>query len=228
MRRFSFALVLSLLALAASAAPCAAQPMTRVQRIHGNDRHGKYDITWVRLTERFADRAVRARVNADLEREARTHICDPDPERTRSLEAEFEMKVTYLSPRLLGISTAEDSFCGGAHPIHGPGALLYDLRTGRRLTVEAEMTDPRAFRRFVARRALAAAPRDAGECASEYTAEALAGTGYIYVLKDRTLTATQDYPNVIMACGYATDIPYADILRFVKPGSPLRTLAARR
>ena len=34
-------------------------------------------------------------------------------------------------------------------------------------------------------------------------------------------------PRVIMACAYDTRIPHADIIRFAKPGSPLRTLVKR-
>ncbi len=228
MRRISILLALPLLALAASADVSAAQPgMTTVRRIHGNDQRGKYDIAWVRLTERFSNAVVRARVNADLEREARSRICDPDPQRVRSLAAEFEMEVTYLSARLLGIRTTEFVSCGGAHPTHGPGALLYDLRTGRQLAVENQVADPEAFGRFVARRALAARPRNPGECAGAYTLDPLGQTGYIYLLKSRTLTAIQDYPHVMKACAYETEIPYADIVRFLKPGSPLRTLVLR-
>ncbi|HEX9939205.1 MAG TPA: hypothetical protein VGB15_18830 [Longimicrobium sp.] len=230
MRRISILLTLPLLALAASAGDCVAQGMTRVQRIQGSDQRGRYDIAWVRLTERFPNAAVRARVNADLEREARSHICDraPDRERRRHYEAEYEMKVTYLSPRLLGISTREFISCGGAHPNHGPGALLYDLRTGRQLVVENQVADPEAFGRFVARRALAARPRNPGECVDAYTLDPLGETVYIYLLKNRTLTAIQDYPHVMKACAYETEIPHADIVRFLKPGSPLRALVVRR
>lgn len=228
MRRISILLALPLLALAASAGDCVAQAMTRVQRIHGSDQRGKYDIAWVRLTERFSNAGVRARVNADLEKEARSRICDPDPQRVGSLAAEFEMEVTYLTARLLGIRTREFVSCAGAHPTHGPGALLYDLRTGRRLAVENQVADPEAFGRFVARRALAARPRNAGECAEAYnTLDPRGETGYIYLLKNRTLTAIQDYPHVMKACAYETEIPHADIVRFLKPGSPLRTLVLR-
>ncbi|HEX8245851.1 MAG TPA: hypothetical protein VF541_20220 [Longimicrobium sp.] len=198
-----------------------------MQRSRGNDQHGRYDVAWIRLTERVATPAVRRRVNADLEREARSRICEADPQRREHLDAWFEMKVTYLGPRLLGVSTAEDVFCGGAYPNHGTRALLYDLRTGARIDLEEQMVDPRAFRRFIARRALAAAPRDAEECSSEYTADRLAHTGYIYILRGRTLTATQDYPHVIQACAYETAIAHADVLRFVKPGSPLLSLRPR-
>jgi hypothetical protein len=232
MRRVSILLALSLLALAASADVLAAQQqgMTRAQRIRGNDHRGKYDIAWVRLTERFSNAAVRARVNADLEREARSHICDraPNAEQLRYYEAEYAMEVTYLGPRLLGIKAFRFLTCGGPSPSKGTTALLYDLRTGRRLTVEDEMADPRAFRRFVARRVLAARPHDAGECADLYTLEDLTRTGYIYLVTARTLQASQDYPNVVQACGYDVDIAWADVVRFLKPGSPLRTLVPGR
>lgn len=231
MRRSLLALALSLLILAASNDVLAQQRMTTLRRVQGSDaRRGKYNVAWVQLTQRFATPAVRARVNADLEREARGYICEPsaDRERVRSYEAEYGMEVTHLSARLLGIMTTHDVFCGGAHPSHGPGSLLYDLRTGRRLSVEGEMADSAGFRRFVARRALAAKPRNAGECSDVYTLENLAETGYVYLLTNRGLTATQDYPHVIQACGYDTRIAYADLARFLKPSSPLRTLVARR
>jgi hypothetical protein len=213
---------LSLLSLAVFRGDCAAQPMTRVRRIAGNDRRGKYEITWLQLTERFANPVVRARVNADPEKEARSHLCPPNA--GEHLDVSFEMKVTYLSPRLFGISTGEDSFCGGAHPVHGTRGLLYDLRTGTRLDVEREMVNAGAFRRFVDRRVRAARPSDAPECADAYDH----GEGYIYILRERTLSVTQDFPNVIMACAYTTEIPHADLIPFLKPNSPLRTLVARR
>jgi hypothetical protein len=225
MRRISLLLALASLLLAASAAAQA----TTVQRLRGKDERGRYDVAWVRLADGVGEPAARARVNAELEREAREHICYPeaDPERHKYLESWFEMEVTYLGPRLLGIRTRMDSWCGGASPSSGPGALLYDLRTGRRVELESEMADPPAFRRFVARCALAAAPEDAGECADNYDLEALTTTGYVYTLNDHGLTATQNYPRVIMACAHDTKIPYADIIRFAKPGSPLRTLGKR-
>jgi|GEM_PF-2418343 len=228
MRRPFLLLALSLPLLASWPRAGAAQATT-ARSIEGQDERGKYQIAWVRLAEGAADPAVRRSVNAELEREARAHLCDPeaDPERRRHLEAWYEMEVTYRSPRLLGIRTLMDSWCGGASPSNGPGSLLYDLRTGRRIEVEGEMADPPAFRRFVARRALAAAPRDAEECAELYTLEQLAATGYVYTLNARGLTATQSYARVMMACGYDTEIPHADVVRFLKPGSPLRTLPAR-
>jgi hypothetical protein len=228
MRRSVLLLCFASLLLAVGSRAGAAQATT-VRSIEGQDERGKYHVTWVRLAEGAADPVARRAVNADLEREARAHVCDAeaDPERRRYLEAWYEMEVTYRSPRLLGIRTLMELWCGGASPSSGPGLLLYDLRTGRRIEVESEMADPRAFRRFVARRALAAAPGDAGECGELYTLEQLARTGYVYALDARGLTATQDYPRVMMACGYDTEIPYADIMRFVKPGSPLRTLAPR-
>jgi hypothetical protein len=228
MRRPILLLAFSLLLLALRARAGAAQATT-VRSMEGQDERGKYRIAWVRLAEGAADPAVRRGVNAELEREARAHVCDPeaDPERRRYLESWYEMEVTYRSPRLLGIRTLMDIWCGGASPSNGPGSLLYDLRTGRRIEVESEMADPRAFRRFVARRALAAAPRDAEECAELYTLERLAATGYVYTLNAASLTASQSYARVVMACGHDTEIPYADILRFLKPGSPLRTLPAR-
>jgi len=229
MPRSVLLLCLAPLILAAWTRAGAAQATTS-RSIEGQDERGKYDIAWVRLADGAADPAVRRRVNAELEREARSHLCDPEPdlERRRHLESWYEMEVTFRSPRLLGIRTRMDIWCGGASPSNGPGSLLYDLRTGRRIELEEEMADPRAFRRFVARRALAAAPRDAPECAELYTLEQLAATGYVYVLNARSLTASQSYPRVVMACGYDTEIPYADVIRFVKPGSPLRSLAPRR
>jgi hypothetical protein len=228
MRRSVLLLAFSLLILAVRARAGAAQA-TAGRSIEGRDERGQYRITWVQLAEGAAAPTVRRSVNADLEREARAHVCDPeaDPERRRYFEAWYEMEVTYRSPRLLGIRTLMDIWCGGASPSSGPGSLLYDLRTGRRIEVENEMADPRAFRRFVARRALAAAPRDAEECAELYTLEGLAGTGYVYTLNARSLTASQSYARVVMACGYDTEIPYADLVRFLKPGSPLRTLPTR-
>jgi len=219
MRRLTLLLALCLLALTATV-DCVAQGMTTTRRIRGNDRRGKYDIAWLRLTERFADAVVRARVNRDLEHAARSHICPADA--GRFLESEFSMEVTYLSPRVLGVSTFEFSFCGGANPTHGTRGLLYDLRAGRRIEVENQVADPRAFRRFVDRRVLATKPRDAGECADTDT-----WTSYIYILKERDLSVTQDLPNVIMACAYETLIPHADLIPFLEPGSPLRTLAPR-
>ncbi|MFL5541186.1 MAG: hypothetical protein ACJ8J0_19520 [Longimicrobiaceae bacterium] len=212
-RRF---LAFALLALTASEA--AAQPMTRTLRIAGKDARGKYDVSWLQLTERFPDAAVRARVNADLEKEARSHICLPNE--GENLAAEFQMKVTYLSPHVLGVSTFEFITCGGPNPSHGTRALLYDLRTGGRIEVEAEMAERRAFRRFVDGRVLANQPRDPAECKDAYAVT----TGYIYILKQRTLSVTQDYPNVIQACAYETEIPHADIIRFLRPTSALRTL----
>lgn len=228
MRPSVLLLCLAPLVLAVWARDGAAQATTR-RSIKGHDERGKYQVTWVRLAEGAADPVARRAVNADLEREARAHICDPeaDPQRRRYLEAWYEMEVTYRSPRLLGIRTSMELWCGAASPSGGPGLLLYDLRTGKRIEVESEMADPRAFRHFVARRALAAVPGDAGECAELYTLEELARTGYVYALGARGLTALQHYPRVVMACGYDTEIPYADIMRFVKPGSPLRTLAPR-
>jgi len=223
MRRPAHLLLLCLLALAAAAVDCAAQSLTRVQRIAGNDQRGKYEISWVELTERFADAAVRARLNRDLEREARSHLCEPNA--GANMDASFEMKVTYLGPRLLGISTAEDSFCGGAHPSHGTRGLLYYLRTSTRLDVEREMVNAEAFRRFVDRRVRAARPSNAPEeCADAYKEQTW---GYIYILGPRSVSVSQDYPNVVMACAYTTQIPHAALIPFLKPNSPLRTLVAR-
>ncbi|HEX8903603.1 MAG TPA: hypothetical protein VF771_02035 [Longimicrobiaceae bacterium] len=226
MLRLTFVLLATIALAAASASAGAAQARTIVQRTRGNDQHGRYDISWVRLTERVATPAVRRRVNVDLEREARSRICEPDPGRRKDLDAWFEMEVTYLGPRLLAIQTSEETFCGGAYPNHGPGSLLYDLRTGARLDLESQIADARAFRRFLARRVLAAAPRDAGECSSVYTDE-MAETPFIYILHARTLGVIQDYPHAIQACAYETPIPHADLLRFVKPGSPLQSLRTR-
>jgi len=223
MRRSALLLPLCLLSLAAFHGDCVAQPTTRTVRIAGKDQRGKYDISWLQLTTRFPG-PVRARVNTDLEKEARAHIC---PANTgEHLDAEFSMKLTYLSPDLLGVSTAEDSFCGGAHPVHGTRGLLYDLRTGARLEVEQEMARAEAFRRFVDRRVLAARPSDTSEECAEVNKQQ--SWGYIYILEPRGLSVTQDYPNVIMACGYTTDIPYADIIPFLKPSSALRTLVPSR
>jgi hypothetical protein len=136
------------------------------------------------------------------------------------------MKVTYLSPRLLGVSYFEFITCGLAHPVHGTRGLLYDLRTGARLEVEREMAAPRAFRRFVDRRVQAARPSDAPEeCAGSYKERSW---GYIYIFAPRSLSVTQDFPNVSMACGYTIDIPYADIIPFLKRDSPLQTLVPNR
>jgi hypothetical protein len=227
MRRILLLLALSSLLLAAWARAGAAQATT-VRSIKGQDERGKYQIAWVRLAEGAAAPAVRRSVNADLEREARDHACDPEPnpERRRYLQAWYEMEVTYRSPRLLAIRTSMELWCGPS-PVSGPRLLLYDLRTGKRIEVEQEMADPRAFRRFVARRALAAAPRGADHCAELYTLQELTRTSYVYILNARSLTASQEYPRVMMSCGYDTEIPYADIMRFVKPGSPLRTLPTR-
>ncbi|HEU4557521.1 MAG TPA: hypothetical protein VFS20_06715, partial [Longimicrobium sp.] len=101
MRRTFLVFALSLLTLAASMDVAAAQRgMTTIRRTQGSDaRRGKYSVAWVQLTQRFANAPVRARVNADLEREARRHICeaDPDPRRARNFDATYGMEVTYLS-----------------------------------------------------------------------------------------------------------------------------------
>ncbi|MFL5385341.1 MAG: hypothetical protein ACJ8GN_22710 [Longimicrobiaceae bacterium] len=218
MRRSTLFLALSLLALAGSAADAVAQPLTRTRRIAGKDDRGKYEIVWLQLTERFPDAAVRARVNADLEKEALSHICRPTD--GEYLEAWYQMKVTYLSAQVLGVSTGMFISCGYPNPLHGTWALLYDLRTGARIEVETEMAERRAFRRFVDRRVLANQPRDPAECKDAYKPPA----GYIYIPRQRTLTVIQDYPNVVQACAYDTEIPHADIIRFLRPTSALRTL----
>lgn len=226
MRRLSLVLCLILLAAARDAA--AAQGMTRVERLRGSDQRGRYDLSWVALTQRFANAAVRARVNRDLEREARQHLCEPGDAPVAHLSSEFEMAVTYVDSRLLGVRTAEFVACGGAHPSIGPGALLFDLRTGRRIDLEGEMVVPRAFRGFVAQRAAAAAPHDAAECTELYTADELVADGFIYFLEARTLRAVPNYPQVVLACGFDTEISHADVIRFLKPASPLRWLARAR
>jgi len=221
-RRLALLLALILLPLAALANDAIAQPMKTMRRVAGKDDRGKYDITWVQLTERFADAAVRARVNADLEKEALSHICRPTD--GEYLDAWYEMKVTYLSSHVLGVTTAKFISCGFPNPLHGTWALLYDLRTGERIEVETEVAERRAFRRFVDRRVLANQPRDMPDCTGVYKPP----TSYIYILGQRTLDVSQDFPNVIQACGYTTEIPYADIVRFLRPGSALRTLAPGR
>ncbi|HKP74145.1 MAG TPA: hypothetical protein VJT67_01320, partial [Longimicrobiaceae bacterium] len=186
-----------------------------------------YDLQWIALTERFANAAVRARVNADLEREARQRLCRPGDGPVEQLSSEFEMRVTHLDARLLAVATGQFVSCGGLSPNHMPTALLFDLRTGRRIDVEREMANPTAFRRYVARRAAANAPMDHKECADGYTAEALFGQGFIYLLEERRLTAVPDYAQVALACGFDTEIPRADLARFLKPNSPLRLLTRR-
>jgi hypothetical protein len=219
MRRLT--LTLAMTWFAATAADAAAQGMTTTRRIRGDDARGKYDVAWVRLTERFPDAAVRARVNRDLEREARSHICRAGD--GRHLEAEFSMEVSYRSTRLLGVSTMEFVFCGGAYPTHGTRGLMYDLRTGRRLEVEQEVADSAAFARFRDARVEAARPDDAEDCphAGEYWS-------YIYILKPGNLSVTQDFPNMIKACAHETLIPHADLIPYLKPASPLRALGPRR
>lgn len=219
MRRSTLALVMTL--LAATAADAAAQGMTTTRRIRGNDARGKYDIAWVRLTERFPNAAVRARVNRDLEREARSHICGPGDRSNR--EAEFSMAVSYRSAHLLGVSTMEFVYCGGAYPNHGTRGLMYDLRIGRRIELEQEMADSLAFVRFRDARVEASRPADAEDCphVGEYVS-------YIYILKPGNLSVTQDFPNMIKACAYETLIPHADLIRYLKPASPLRALVASR
>lgn len=218
-RRSTLALAMTM--LAATTVDAAAQGMTTTRRIRGNDARGKYDVAWVRLTERFPDAAVRARVNRDLEREARSHICEPGD--GRNLEAEFSMEVSYRSARLLGVSTFEFVYCGGAYPNHGTRGLMYDLRTGRRIEVEQEMADSLAFVRFRNARVEASRPADAEDCphVGEYQS-------YIYILKPGNLSVTQDFPNMIKACAYETLIPHADLIRYLKPASPLRALVVRR
>jgi hypothetical protein len=217
MRRMTIALAL----LALAAGDAVAQGMTTTRRIRGDDARGKFDIGWVRLTERFPDAAVRARVNRDLEREARSHMCRAGD--GRHLEAEFSMEVSYRSSRLLGVSTVEFVYCGGAYPTHGTRGLMYDLRTGRRIEVEAEMADSAAYRRFRDARVEAARPADAEDCP-----HAGESWSYIYILKPGNLSVTQDFPNMIQACAYETLIPHADLIRYLKPASPLRALAVRR
>lgn len=219
MRRLTLALAMA--TTFAAVGDAAAQGMTTTRHIRGDDARGKYDIAWLRLTERFPDAAVRARVNRDLEAEARSHICDPGDRSSR--DAEFSMRVSYLSARLLGVSTQEFVFCGGAYPNHGTRGLIYDLRTGRRIELEREMADSAAFRRFRDQRVEAARPADAEECphTGEYQS-------YIYVLKPGNLSVTQDFPNMIKACAYETLIPHADLIPYLKPTSPLRALPARR
>lgn len=219
MRRLTLALAMTL--SVSTAVDAAAQGMTATRRIRGDDARGKFDVAWVRLTERFPDAAVRARVNRDLEREARSHICRPGD--GRHLEAEFSMEVSYRSARLLGVSTFEFVYCGGAYPTHGTRGLMYDLRTGRRLEVEQEVADSAAFVRFRDARVETARPDDTEDCPhpGEYHS-------YIYILKPGNLSVTQDFPNVIQACAYETLIPHADLIRYLKPASPLRALVASR
>jgi hypothetical protein len=214
------------LALLASTTHASAQ-LTRVRRLQGSDRRGHFDLSWIELTERAASATVRARVNADLEREARLRLCEPGDGAAKDLSSEFETRLTHLDARLLSLATSEFVVCGGAHPNHIPTALLYDLRTGRRIDVEAEMVSPRAFRRFVARRAAAVAPHR-NDCRDAYSADQLNGTGFIYLLSQRTLNAVPDFAQVSLACGFDVEIPWADVAPFVKSASPLRWLARRR
>lgn len=226
MRRLLLLLAVSPLFLAVPTRTAAAQAVV-VERSRGQDERGTHDIAWVRLRDGAGDPAARERVNAALKREALLHVCHPEPdaERRRHQEAWYEMEVTYRSPRLLGIRTSMEIYCGGVGL--GTGALLYDLRTGKRIELEDEMADPPAFRRFVAIRALEAAPGDAGDCAELYTLDQLAKTRYVYVLGERSLTAVQDYPRVALACAHETELAYADVVRFARPGSPLRSLGER-
>ena len=55
------------------------------------------------------------------------------------------VKVTMLTPRVLGLLLSDDESCGGAHPDEGQMALVYDLETGRPVDW-AKLLGPRLVR----------------------------------------------------------------------------------
>lgn len=61
-------------------------------------------------------------------------------------EAEIEGKVTYQSESILNITIDHYSYTGGAHGYKGQRSLLFDLKTGKTVTVSQLFKDPKAFK----------------------------------------------------------------------------------
>lgn len=217
---------LSLLLLALTTSVAVAAPaLTTKKTIKGNDNRGRYDIDYVQLTPAFKNKVVRDRVNTALKGIARDNLCEANRQDRKHMYANMTMDVSLQNDAVLGLEYSYDNYCMGAHPNHGPGGLIYDLRDGKLLDVETEVRDGQALRRLVVEKIMANKDEEVyEECKFLYGQEELSAGYYIYVLKKDGVHVTPDFPHVAQACAYETTIPYSEVQPLLKDGSALESL----
>jgi hypothetical protein len=199
------------------------------KELKGNDDRGSFDIQYVQISPKaLPNDAIRRPINAELAKMAHDSICDADHDRKDNMESNQKTTVTIAEPRALALDISSDYYCGGAHPDGGIVSFLYDLSTGKKVTIESQMTDEKAFKALVVDKVLANIPSgDVGDCADMYTKEALTEAFFNYRAEDDGIVATQMYAHAMQACGFSTKIPAAELAPLLRGGSLLKKLFAK-
>jgi hypothetical protein len=164
-------------------------------------------------------------------------------------EYTYEPKVTLYSKRILSVSASVYYYCGGAHPDNGAENLNLDLSTGKDLNVEdvyhfvpipeGLKIDPNdyseAYGKYLEARGAAikkliltgfgsftkALGTDVDkECASAYTDESF--SYFSWYLTPKGVVIQSDFPHVAAACESEFELPYASLVQYLAPNSPLR------
>ncbi len=193
---------------------------------------------------RHPSREVMRRVNDRIDASFQGHRCDP----TSSFpgwpdDHDVTWEVGWASGDLLSVKVVEERFCGAAYPTTEDLSFTFDLTTGKEVSFAGLFRDyardedtilETLFAGWSAgldeecRQALASWPgKDGGQEARRARGPVFASGSFRFHLTEAALHVDEtDVPHAIAACAAHAEAPYAKLLRFVAPGSPIARVAA--
>lgn len=128
---------------------CVAAAPVKIQR---NSMALEFSYEWP--AEAAAIPALQRRLRAQMEKDFRQARNDASEDQAASRQNHFDFHQNSFSlkwtsagqsPRLLSLQSETDSYAGGAHPNSSYGALLWDRRAERPITVPALFASSAAF-----------------------------------------------------------------------------------
>jgi hypothetical protein len=157
----------------------------------------------------------------------------------------YTPKIALYSKRILSIAAYAEYYCGGAHPDGNAENLNLDLETGKVLAIEdvyrfvsipeGLKIDPNdyseAYSKYLESRGAVVKKlilaefggftKDIDkECASAYTDETF--SYFSWYLTAKGIVIQSSFPHVAAACDNDFELPYASLVQYLSPNSPLK------
>lgn len=229
--------------LASGRAAKVSDYVTYQRNTGSSPTQGKWDLDFVQLIPRPGHPLSSGdlRINAELKKAADEGMCLPsdDAKEAGFSESSTSTKVTFVSDRLLALTTSYDVSCAGAaHPSNGLSSVIYDralgqaidISTGLPVTDSGSTATSKAFKLIVLREmakkaAKEKAARGDHDCDQEYDAANLSFFPDGIALSSKSISVDLSTAHVDQACGFTTVIPLSKFLPIAKKGSVLEELA---
>lgn len=183
-----------------------------------NKKNSYADITYVEL--QAGPRSLRGIVNEDIKRSLMV-LDEPCANADGSAFSSVLRQVAVIPDQMMSVTNTVDYYCAQSpHPDGETMGLVYDLKTGQRVTLAQQMKsgNTKALDEVLMKKALSKSSNADSSCSADvYKNLGTSATGFS--LSATEMTIWTSYPHQTAACNIEATIPLKQLKNFLAPKS---------